>query len=113
MRKALITLDLDHVASRFDLTGEVWIGKVGPDSPPEGKTLVLSSASADELCKLVLTEKVNVVVTGAVENKYFEYLQWKNVTVYDSVIGHLDAVVEALDAGTLEPGTILDFEANH
>lgn len=113
MKKALITLDLDHVAARFDLAGEVWIGKVGPDSPPEGKTLVLSSASADELCKLALTEKVNIVVTGAVENKYYEYLQWKNVTVLDSVIGHLDAVVEALDAERLEAGAILDFEVNH
>lgn len=110
MRKALVTLDLDHVASRFDLAAEVWVGQVGPDSSPEGKTLVLSSASADALCKLILTEKVDVVVTGAVEEKYHEYLQWKDVAVCDSVIGHLDAVIEALDAETLAPGAILAFD---
>ena len=110
MKKTLVTLDLDHVASRFDLTAEAWLGRVGPDSPPRGKTLVLSSASADELCKLVLTEKVDLVVCGAIEDKYFDYLQWKGVAVFDSVIGHLDAVMEALDAGTLESGAILNFE---
>ncbi|BBD08010.1 NifB/NifX family molybdenum-iron cluster-binding protein [Desulfovibrio ferrophilus] len=111
MKKALVTLDLDHVASRFDLTAEVWIGQVGPDSSPKGKTLVLSSASADELCKLILTEKAEIVVTGAIEYKFYDYLEWKGVTVYDSVVGHLDAVVEALDAETLTQGDILDFEA--
>ena len=112
MTKALVTLDLDHVASRFDLAAEVWIGHVGPDSPPTAKTLVLSSASADELCKLILTEKVEVVITGAVEDKYYDYLQWKGVTVYDSVIGHLDAVIEALDAQDLSQGAILAFDDN-
>ena len=110
MKKTLVTLDLDHVASRFDLTAEAWLGRVGPDSAPQGKTLVLSSASADELCKLVLTEKVDLVVCGAIEDKYFDYLQWKGVAVFDSVIGHLDAVMEALDARTLESGAILNFE---
>jgi len=112
MIKTLVTLDLDHVASRFDLAAEVWIGKVGPGSTRDGKTLVLSTASADELCKLILTEKVKVVVTGAVEDKYYDYLQWKGVTVYDSVVGHLDSVIEALDAENLSQGAILDHDEN-
>ena len=110
MKKTLVTLDLDHVSPRFDLTAEVWLGRTGGDSPPHGKTLVLSQASADELCKLVLTEKVDLVVCGAIEDKYFDYLQWKGVQVFDSVVGHLDAVVRALDEECLESGAVLDFE---
>jgi predicted Fe-Mo cluster-binding NifX family protein len=106
--KALITLDLDTVAPRFDLTADVWIGRIEPDgSVREAKTLVLSSASADELCKLALTEKIDVVVCGAVEDKYYEYLQWKDVRVLDSVVGNLDAVIRALARGALEPGAVL------
>jgi predicted Fe-Mo cluster-binding NifX family protein len=106
--KALITLDLDTVAPRFDLTADVWIGRIEPDGTVrEAKTLVLSSASADELCKLVLTEKIDVVVCGAVEDKYFEYLQWKDVAVVDSVVGHMDAVIRALAQGALEQGAVL------
>lgn len=110
MRKTLVTLDLDHVSPRFDLTAEVWLGRTGPHSPPTGKTLVLSSASADELCKLVLTENVELVVCGAIEDKYHDYLQWKGVEVYDSVVGHLDAVIHALDENSLESGAVLNFE---
>ncbi|WP_028586773.1 NifB/NifX family molybdenum-iron cluster-binding protein [Desulfocurvus vexinensis] len=106
--KALITLDLDTVAPRFDLTADVWIGRIDPDGTVRNaKTLVLSSASADELCKLVLTEKIEVVVCGAIEDKYYEYLQWKDVTVLDSVVGALDAVVQALARGALEQGAAL------
>lgn len=106
--KALITLDLDTVAPRFDLAADVWIGRIDPDGTVRNaKTLVLSSASADELCKLVLTEKIEVVVCGAIEDKYYEYLQWKDVTVLDSVVGALDAVVQALARGALEQGAVL------
>ncbi|WP_461210577.1 dinitrogenase iron-molybdenum cofactor biosynthesis protein [Desulfocurvus sp. DL9XJH121] len=108
MTKILITLDLDHVAARFDLTAEAWLGRLESGAEADGKTLVLSSASADELCKLVLTEKVSLVVCGAIEGKYYDYLQWKGVEVYDSVIGGLDSVLAALDSRTLEPGAVLD-----
>jgi len=104
--KTLVTLDLDHVAPRFDLAAEVWIGQVDDaEQTRNTKTLVLSCASADELCKLVLTEKVTVVVCGAIENKYFEYLQWKGVTVIDSVVGPLTAIIKALGQGDLAPGS--------
>jgi len=106
--KALITLDLDTVAPRFDLAADVWIGRIDPDGTARNaKTLVLASASADELCKLVLTEKIEVVVCGAIEDKYYEYLQWKDVTVLDSVVGALDAVIQALARGALEQGAVL------
>lgn len=110
MTKTLVTLDLDHVSSRFDLTAEAWLGRIEDDAQAEGKTLVLSSASADELCKLVLTEKVGRVVCGAIEDKYFDYLQWKGVEVFDSVVGNLDAVLEALSSGALESGAVLAHE---
>ncbi len=107
--KALVTLDLDHVAPRFDLAAEVWVGHVEDGGRTRGgKTLVLSAASADELCRLVLTEKVERVVCGAVEDKYFEYLQWKGVTVVDSVVGPLTEVIAALGRGDLAPGAVFE-----
>lgn len=106
--KTLITLDLDNVAPRFDLAAEAWLGEVHDGGETrDGKTLVLSAASADELCKLILTEKVDTVVCGAIEDKYFEYLQWKGIEVVDSVIGSLDAVIDALSRDDLAQGAIL------
>lgn len=101
--KVLVTLDLDDVAPRFDYAAEAWLGHIGTS----GATLVLSSASADAICKLALTEKVDAIVCGAIEDKYYDYLQWKGIDVLDSVVGSLDEVLQALQDGTLRQGSIL------
>lgn len=107
-RKVLVTLELDDVAPRFDFAAEAWLGTIGkgPDAVT-GTTLVLSSASADAICKLALTEKVDTIVCGAIEDKYYDYLQWKGIEVLDSVAGPLQAVQKALVTQRLKAGSIL------
>lgn len=107
-RKVLITLYGNEVAPRFDLATEVLIATLGPDGRvEEEKTVVLPQASAENLCHMVLTEEIQAVICGAIEEEYHQYLTWKRVNVFDSVMGSLEAVLERLEEGTLRSGDIL------
>jgi predicted Fe-Mo cluster-binding NifX family protein len=106
--KILIPLYVDQVAPRFDLTTEVYIVSMANDGRPiEQKTVVLPRASAEELCHLVLLEKIETVVCGGIEDEYYQYLKWKNINVLDSVIGSYKDVIKRLELGTLQPGDII------
>ena len=107
-QKILITLYVDQVAPRFDLATEVSIVSMADDGRPiEKKTVVLPRASAEQLCHLVLLEKIGTVVCGGIEDEYYQYLKWKNVKVLDSVIGSFKEVVKRLESGTLQSGDII------
>ncbi len=69
--------------------------------------MVLPRASAEQLCHLVLTEKIDTVVCGGIEDEYYQYLRWKHVKVMDSVIGSYRAVIERFCSERLEAGDIL------
>lgn len=101
--KILITLYENDVAPRFDLATEVLI--VSGDG--EERMVVLPRASADQLCHLVITEGIPVVICGGIEESYYQYLTWKRVRVLDSVIGSYPAVLKRFHAGLLEAGDIL------
>ncbi len=108
MRRVVIPVRETEVAPRFDLAAEVWIGLQGPEgSFVEERTVVLPQASADHLCQLILSEGAQVLVCGGIEQKYYEYLVWKKVRVYDGVIATLASAKKALEEGTLTPGAIL------
>jgi predicted Fe-Mo cluster-binding NifX family protein len=107
-QKILIPLYADQVAPRFDLATEVSIVSFADDGRPmEKKTVVLPRASAEQLCHLVLLEKIGTVVCGGIEDEYYQYLKWKNVNVLDSVIGAYKAVIKRLESGTLQAGDII------
>jgi predicted Fe-Mo cluster-binding NifX family protein len=109
--KLLITIWRDQVAPRFDLTSEVLIVTV--DSTGEvlqTKTVVLPSVSAEDLCHMILTEGITMVICGGIEEEYFQYLTWKNVKVIDSVIAPYERALEFARIGRLEPGVILRRE---
>ena len=107
-QKILITLYIDQVAPRFDLTTEVSIVSIADDGrPTDKKTVVLPRASAEQLCHLVLLEKIDTVVCGGIEDEYYQYLKWKNVKVLDSVIGSYMDVIKRLESGTLQSGDII------
>jgi predicted Fe-Mo cluster-binding NifX family protein len=107
-RKVLIPLYFNEVAPRFDLAAEVWLGRVEDDGRvSEERTLVLPQASAEGLCQLAITEKIETLVCGAIEEEYYQYLRWKKVEVLDSVIGTYHEVVKALVDGSLRSGAIL------
>lgn len=108
VKRVLISLYGNDVAPRFDLATEVLIAAVGEDGKVvEEKILVLPQASAEKLCHMVLTEDVQAVICGAIEEEYHQYLTWKRVQVFDSVIGSAEAVLNRFRRGMLKPGDIL------
>jgi len=107
-QKVLITLYGDQVAPRFDLATEVHIFQMADNGRlMEEKTVVLPRASAEQLCHLVLVEKVQAVICGGIEDEYYKYLTWKNITVFDSVIGSYKAAIKRLQSKTLRSGDII------
>ncbi len=107
----LITIWRDQVTPRFDLTSEVLIATV--DSTGEvlhSKTVVLPTVSAEDLCHLILTEGIDTVICGGIEEEYFQYLTWKKVKVIDSIIAPYESALEFARAGRLEPGAIMSGE---
>lgn len=107
-KKILITVLENTIAPRFDMTTEVLIASIGEDgSIEDNKTIVLAHESAEDLCQLILTEEVDVVICGGIEDEFLEYLIWKKVQVLDSVMGPWERAIECFRAGQLKPGTIL------
>jgi len=108
VKKLLIPIYSDEVAPRFDLAAEVYVLiKVGDDEIEEEKIVVLPQASAEKLCHLILTENIQTVICGAIEDEYYQFLKWKKVTVIDSVSGSWVAALKLYNAGSLNPGEIL------
>ena len=111
--KLLVTLWRDQVAPRFDLTSEVLIATL--DAIGEvlhSKTVVLPTVSPEDLCHMVLTERITTVICGGIEEEYFQYLTWKKVKVIDSVIAPYEQALEFARDGRLEPGAILSRETS-
>lgn len=107
-RKALIPLYGNDVAPRFDMATEVLIA-IGDETSPqrEEKIVVLSQSSSEQLCHLVLTEAVDAVICSGIEEEHYQYLTWKRVSVFDSVIGPWELALERFYQGKLRSGDIL------
>ena len=106
--KILIPLHENDVAPRFDLTTEVLIvTNIGKSGSGDERTVVLPRASADQLCHLIITEGVQTVICGGIEDDYYQYLTWKRIEVIDSVIGSSKSALKHFIAGALKPGEIL------
>lgn len=109
MKKVCIPLFGDDVAPRFDLAPEALIAGIDDDGRiADERTIVLSQASADALCRLILDERIALVVCGAIEDEYYQYLTWKKVKVVDSVIGSYGQVLDRVSTGHLKEGDILN-----
>jgi hypothetical protein len=105
--KILVVLHEDHVAPRFDLTLGLFIAEVSPlGGVVREKTLVLPQSSAEDLCRLILTEKITVLICGGIEQEYYDYLNWKQVQVVDSVIGEYQWALDRWLQNLLQPGDI-------
>ena len=106
--KVLICLYGNEVTPRFDLATEVLIASIDEDGKVRGeRVVVLPQASAEMLCHMVLTESIQVVICGGIEEEYFQYLTWKRVSVLDSVIGDYKEALDRLAEGRLQAGDIL------
>ena len=108
IRKILITIWQDNIAPRFDLASEVFVATINTQGEvEERRTLVLPSISAEDLCQLILSESIDMVICGGIEKEFYQYLNWKKVQVVDSVIGPFEDALELARNGTLEQGAIL------
>jgi len=108
-RKALLVIDEERIAPRFDLATEIVLAGFGADgSIASQRTVVLGQASAEDLCHLVVSEGADVVVCNGIEDEFHQYLGWKRVRVIDSVIGAWREALRRVGRGELEPVTNLD-----
>ena len=107
-KKILLVLYKNEVAPRFDLATEVLLvslkrnGSFGSE-----KTIILPHASAEDLCHLILTEEVSVVICGGIEEEFFQYLTWKKVQVIDSVMGPWNRALAKYREDRLAPNMTL------
>lgn len=109
--KILIPLYGNEVAPRFDLATEIMI--TSTDETVEAgseKIIVLPQASAEKLCHLILTEGIQVVICGGIEEEYFHYLNWKKVTVIDSVISTWEKALNDFRNGTLKQDVCMEVK---
>ena len=106
--KILITTRGDFVSPRFDRSFEVIIASCYDQQLLEDPhSIVFSSVSAELICDFALKEKIDMVICGGIEEQHYQFLIWKKITVFDSVIGpHEDVLRLAMD-NALAPGTIL------
>lgn len=108
IKKILIPLFLNEVAPRFDLASEVLVVSLSRDRRvEEERTMMLPQASSEKLCHLILTEHIETVICGAIEDEYYQFLKWKKISVLDSVAGPYKEVLERYVNRTLKAGDIL------
>ena len=106
--KILITIHLNSIAQRFDLSAEVLIANHdGNRITDEPRTIIMSRPSAEELCNLIIKENVEVVICGGIEERHYKFLTWKKIKVLDSVLGDYWQALELAGEGKLVEGTIL------
>lgn len=107
-RKVLVTITENDVAPRFDLTTEVLIaGLDEAGRVVDERTMVLPSASEEDLCHLILAEDLDAVICSGIEDEYYQYLKWKRIDVFDSIIGPYGEALARYAAGNLHSGDIV------
>jgi predicted Fe-Mo cluster-binding NifX family protein len=100
-KKVLIPLFNEYVAPRFDLATEVLITSVGEGTDSKEKIVMLSKASAEQLCHMILIERIEVLICGGIEDEYYQYLKWKKVEVLDSVVETWKSALKNYSQNTL------------
>jgi len=106
--KVMIPLHKDEVAPRFDLSTEVlmaWCSDEG--NVEQEKLLILPGPSAERICHMAITEHVQVIICGGIDQEVFDYLTWKKVDVIDDVIGRAATVLRRYLSGRLQRGDIV------
>ncbi len=106
--KILLTIKKKYISPRFDLTSEVLVA-LCEDHQILGnpRTILMTRPSSEELCALIIKERVNTVVCGGIEESHLQYLVWKKIQVIDSVVGPYSEALKAVTGGFLTPGIIL------
>jgi len=105
MEKILIPLLDNDLAPRFDLASNVIIVSLTRETTAMGKieekVVVLDAPSPEAMCKLALAENVQTVICAGIEKEFFDFLEWKGITVLDDICGPIEAILEAYLVGKL------------
>lgn len=108
MNKTAIPIFGKDIAPRFDLATEITIlFTKGHSEIQDKKTILLPRSSAEELCHILLSENINTLICGAIENEYYEFLKWKKIEVIDAVAGDWSQAFILWQTNQLAPGDIL------
>ena len=106
--KLLIPVHQENIEPRFDMATEVFIILVAEDmAVKEKKTMVLSRSSADDLCHLMLSEHITTLICGAIEDEYYQFLKWKKIEIFDSIVGTWSDAFDRWKKNILNSGDIL------
>lgn len=112
--KVLLATAGNDVAPRFDLTVEVIITHIAHGAVSQApRELLLSEPSGDELCALAVSESVDTVICGGIDEVHREYLAWKKIRIIDGVIGPYREALELLAADQLAQEAVLPGARAH
>jgi len=108
VEKLMIPIQGDFVAPRFDLATEVLIAKYKDGALlGEPKTIIMERPSDEELCNMIVEDRITVMVCNGIEELHYNFLTWKKVNVFDGVIGDWQTALEKILDGTLLQGAVL------
>ena len=106
--KLSIPVYQENIAPRFDMATEVFIILLSEDMiVEEKKTIVMPRSSADELCHLMLSENITTLICGGIEDECYQFLKWKKIDIFDSVVGTWPDALERWKKNILNSGDIL------
>jgi predicted Fe-Mo cluster-binding NifX family protein len=106
--KISIPVMQDNIAPRFDMATEAFIIILSDNmTVKEKKNIVMPRSSADELCYLILSEDINTLICGAIEDEHYQFLKWKKIKIFDSIAGTWSDAFDKWKKNTLSPGDIL------
>ncbi len=106
--KILITAQGDFVAQRFDLASEAVIATVeSGESVGKPRTIIMDRPSPEDLCNMIMEEKIAMVICGGIEDRHYQFLAWKKIQVIDFVVGDHQSVLKRAIAGDLQSGDLL------
>ncbi len=106
--RIFIPLYQEEVSPRFDLSTEVLHAECDDNgSILKEKLLILPGPSAERLCHMVMTEHIQTVICGGIDQELYDFLLWKGVQVIDDVIGPGALVLRRYVAGGLKSGDVV------
>ncbi|MCF6247499.1 MAG: hypothetical protein L3J69_09085 [Desulfobacula sp.] len=110
LHKIAIPIFHEEVNPRFDLASEVLFLIISKDNIiEEERTIVLRRPSGDELCHLLISENINTLICGAIEDEYYQFLCWKKMNIYDGIAGSWADAFKQWTKKTLNSGDILSM----
>lgn len=103
MQKILIPIQGDYVAQRFDLATELVLAFAKDGALLETPhTVLMEKPSDEELCQLIISEKITDLVCGGIDEAHYNFLVWKKIAVFDAVLADWQTALDKAVSKTLK-----------